>query len=53
METIDFNEVIKQNIEVVGELLPVTGYNKNGIVSSKLSVYLPNYTVNNLSLIHI
>ena len=31
----------------MGELLPVTGYNKNGIVSSKLSVYLPNYTVNN------
>lgn len=31
----------------MGGLLPVTGYNKNGIVSSKLSVYLPNYTVNN------
>lgn len=31
----------------MGELLPVTGYNKKGTVSNKLSVYLPNYTVNN------
>lgn len=30
METIDFNEVIRdpETISVVGELLPVTGYNK-------------------------
>ena len=35
METIEFNEVIKQNIEVVGELLPeypktITYYNNDG-----------------------
>lgn len=33
METIEFNEVIKQNIEVVGGLLPTATYNSKGIVS--------------------
>lgn len=32
METIDFNEVIKQNIEVVGELLPVVSELRKGLM---------------------
>ena len=34
METIDFNEVIRDNIEVVGELLPEATYSKKGLMSS-------------------
>ena len=33
METIDFNQVIKDNISVVGELLPVVSMNNNGLLS--------------------
>lgn len=33
METIEFNEVIKQNIEVVGGLLPEVTVEKNGLMS--------------------
>ena len=33
METIDFNEVIKQNIEVVGGLIGVATSTQNGLVS--------------------
>ena len=35
METIDFNEVIKQNIEVVGELLPTVTTKSNGLMDSR------------------
>lgn len=33
METIDFNEVIRDNIEVVGGLLPVASKEENGLMS--------------------
>lgn len=33
METIDFNEVIRDNIEVVGELLPMATLTGNGLMS--------------------
>lgn len=33
METIDFNQVIKENISVVGGLLPVVSMNNNGLLS--------------------
>ena len=33
METIDFNEVIRDNIEVVGELLPEATSLKKGLAS--------------------
>ena len=33
METIDFNEVIRDNIEVVGELIGVANSTQNGLVS--------------------
>lgn len=40
METIDFNEVIKQNIEVVGErLIGVADTNKNGLLSKDGFMY--------------
>lgn len=35
METIDFNQVIKENISVVGELLPVANINEDGFLSKK------------------
>ena len=36
METIDFNEVIKQNIEVVGELLPLADNTQKGLIDRTL-----------------
>ena len=33
METIDFNEVIRDNIEVVGGLLPLASKEQNGLMS--------------------
>lgn len=35
METIEFNEVIKQNIEVVGELLPEATTASKGLMSKE------------------
>lgn len=37
METIEFNEVIKQNIEVVGKLLPEASYKSKGLCSTNIA----------------
>ena len=37
METIDFNEVIKDNIEVVGGLLPEANYQSKGLCSTNIA----------------
>ena len=41
METIDFNEVIRDNIEVVGELLPEATSKSKGLMPSKYPYYYP------------
>ena len=41
METIDFNEVIRDNIEVVGELLPEATSKNKGLMPSKYPYYYP------------
>lgn len=40
METIEFNEVIKQNIEVVGGLLPRVSLEKDGLSTSLMYKYI-------------
>lgn len=50
METIDFNEVIRDNIEVVGGLLPVVSRDSKGLVGSQYYQSFPqDYNINGYS----
>jgi len=44
METIDFNEVIRDNIEVVGGLLPTASQEQNGLLEKSMYTILEKKT---------
>jgi hypothetical protein len=51
METIDFNEVIRDNIEVVGGLLPVVTTERNGLMDKNDKTYMPLSSSNDFTYI--